>query len=178
MDSYRSGDRYGPRHDLGLLAMFLLPLVLIGGIVAVVTAGTLWEPPDIGGIFGSDRPASSMFGNSQSGVAVAGTPTPDSQGVAAGPTVEPTAPPATATPEPTPTVASAQAYVIGNTGGDGAWLRRTPRINDYLIAWPDNTLMVTAGPDVEAEGRLWRHVTDPRGNRGYIPAEWLIPVEP
>ena len=57
-----------------------------------------------------------------------------------------------------------------------AWLRRTPRINDYLIALVDGTPLEVVGPDVEAEGRAWKNVRDPQGNQGFVPAEWVVPV--
>jgi hypothetical protein len=184
MDPYRHGtsDRYGAKHDLSLLAAFLLPLLLFGAILAALTVDTLWTPPDLPSMFAGEKPVSSMFRNNGNGTGPAGAgggvavPTATTEATA-------TPEPATPTPEPEATPTSAPViqqpdhYVVGNTGGVGVWLRRTPRMNDYLITWPDNTRMQTIGPDVEAEGRVWRNVMDPRGNRGFVPAEWLIAVE-
>lgn len=108
------------------------------------------------------------------------TPTPTPQpSVTATPPPQPS-PSITVTPQATPSGTPsppAGAYVVGNTGGDGgAWLRASPRLDDRLRILVDGTRVETAGPDVQAEGRLWRHVRDPQGNVGYIPAEWLIPV--
>jgi hypothetical protein len=83
----------------------------------------------------------------------------------------------TAQPALEPTEAQASAYIIANTGGAGAYLRRTPRLEDHLRSWIDGTRMEVIGQEVEAEGQLWRHVRDPRGNEGYMPAEFLAPTD-
>ncbi len=79
---------------------------------------------------------------------------------------------------PTATFSSAsetqeRTYVIGNTGGDGVYIRRTTDMADRIKAWPDGTEMVVIGPDVTAEGILWRNVRDPDGNEGFVPARYL-----
>lgn len=61
---------------------------------------------------------------------------------------------------------------VGNTGGIGVFLRRTPQAADRLKAYPDNTRLVVIGPDVGAEGRTWRHVRTPDGVEGYVPAQY------
>ncbi|MCL4458687.1 MAG: SH3 domain-containing protein [Chloroflexi bacterium] len=97
------------------------------------------------------------------------------------PTITPTSlpmaflPTATPTASPTPTI---KLYKVGNTSGEGVYLRRTPNPQDRLVAWADNTLMEAAGEDVQVGEVLWRKVKDPRGNIGYIPARYLIPVTP
>ena len=100
------------------------------------------------------------------------------------PTATPTIPPATATATeapatvtptqapPTPTVAA--KWIVGDTGGDGVFIRRTADMDDKIKAWPDGTEMVVIGPDVTAEGRLWRNVEDPDGNAGFVPADYLL----
>jgi hypothetical protein len=64
--------------------------------------------------------------------------------------------------------------VVGNTGGDGVWLRRSPAMADRLRTWPDKTPMQVVGEDKQAEGRTWKNVQDPAGNTGWIPAEYLV----
>ena len=103
------------------------------------------------------------------------------------PTSTPPRPPATATATkvpptasptqapPTPTVVA--KWIIGETGGDGVYIRRTPDMDDRIKAWPDGTEMVGAGPDVTEEDRVWRNVQDPDGNVGFVPAEYLLAAE-
>ena len=69
-------------------------------------------------------------------------------------------------------VTTADVVYIGNTGGIGVFLRRTPQAADRLKAYPDNTRLVVIGPDVGAEGRPWRHVRAPDGVEGYVPAQY------
>ena len=47
-----------------------------------------------------------------------------------------------------------------------------PRLRIGLKAYPDNTRLVVIGPDVGAEGRIWRHVRAPDGVEGYVPAQY------
>jgi hypothetical protein len=89
------------------------------------------------------------------------------------------APRGTATPvaSPTPAVISASVpsfLLVGNTGGDGVWLRGSPSMADRVRAWVDSTEMLVVGPEYEAEGRVWYNVKDPAGNVGWIPAEYLL----
>ena len=72
---------------------------------------------------------------------------------------------------PAPVTTDDVVYV-GNTGGLGVFLRRTPQATDRLKAYPDNTRLVVIGPDVGAEGRTWRHVRAPDGVEGYVPAQY------
>ena len=78
---------------------------------------------------------------------------------------------APATTPATP-VTTADVVYVGNTGGIGVFLRRTPQATDRLKAYPDNTRLVVIGPDVGAEGRTWRHVRAPDGVEGYVPAQY------
>ncbi len=93
------------------------------------------------------------------------------------PAFTPKAAPATAVRKPTPTV-KAGPLVVGNTGGDGVWLRRSPDMEDRVRTWPDNSPMQVIGADREVDGRLWKNVEDPAGNVGWIPAEYLVNPEP
>ena len=73
---------------------------------------------------------------------------------------------------PVTPVTTADVVYVGNTGGLGVFLRRTPQAADRLKAYPDNTRLVVIGPDVGAEGRTWRHVRTPDGVEGYVPAQY------
>jgi hypothetical protein len=66
--------------------------------------------------------------------------------------------------------------VVGNTNGDGVALRRTPKLDDRLVAWQDGSVMEVIGPDATGDGLTWRNVRDPKGNTGYIPAQYLVPL--
>lgn len=80
----------------------------------------------------------------------------------------------TPTPQPSPTPVPPPVFVrIANTGGDGVFLRRTPRSSDKLVAWMDGTVLQIVGEDREAEGTVWRHVKDPKGNIGWVPSQYL-----
>ena len=67
---------------------------------------------------------------------------------------------------------TADVVYVGNTGGIGVFLRRTPLAADRVKAYPDNTRLAVISPDVEAEGRIWRHVRAPDGVEGYVPAQY------
>ena len=74
--------------------------------------------------------------------------------------------------EPSPT-ATSSTLVVGNTGGDGAFIRRTPG-GDTIRAWPDGAEMVVVGEDGQAEGGTWKNVRDPDGNEGWVATEYLV----
>ena len=83
--------------------------------------------------------------------------------------------PPTATPTEVPPTRTVTAnWTVGNTGGEGVYIRRTADMDDRIKAWPDGTEMVVVGPDVTAEDILWKNVRDPDGNAGFVPAEYLI----
>ena len=83
--------------------------------------------------------------------------------------------PPTATPTEVPPTRTVTAnWTIGNTGGEGVYIRRTADMDDRIKAWPDGIEMVVVGPDVTAEDILWKNVRDPDGNAGFVPAEYLI----
>ncbi len=80
----------------------------------------------------------------------------------------------TPTPGPQPTPTFTPSFVrIANTGGDGVYIRRTPRSADKLAPWMDGTVLEVVGPDREAEGIVWRNVKDPKGNVGWIPTQYI-----
>jgi hypothetical protein len=64
---------------------------------------------------------------------------------------------------------------IANTGGEGAYIRRTTNMDDRLRPWPDNTRLQVIGPDAATNGTQWKNVQDPAGNQGWIPAQFTRP---
>lgn len=82
-------------------------------------------------------------------------------------------PAATATPAATPTPAR-EIRKVGNTGGIGVYLRRTPSVNDRIRAWLDGSEMTLLGEETDAAGFHWIKVRDPAGNEGWIPQQYLV----
>lgn len=104
------------------------------------------------------------------------TPTPTQERIAtytATPIVE-TRLESTVALTPTPTQNSSKYWRVGNTDGDGVYIRKSPDNQDRIKAWPDGALMVRVGPDVIVDGRTWKNVYDPDYNEGFIPAEYLV----
>ena len=66
------------------------------------------------------------------------------------------------------------ALKVGNTDGEGVYIRRTPRMDDRIRPWRDGTPMVVIGPVVVGDGQTWNHVRAPDGTEGYIPAQYLV----
>ena len=81
-------------------------------------------------------------------------------------------PDATSTPVP----AAPRLMVVGNTDGQGVFLRKTPQLNDKVRAWVDGTKMQVTGGRVESDGVSWLKVTAPDGTEGYIPEQYLVPA--
>jgi hypothetical protein len=65
-------------------------------------------------------------------------------------------------------------FIVGNTDGDGVYLRRTPSMADRDTAYVDGTKLIAIGDDVTAEGELWHHVSTPDGKQGYVPAKYTV----
>ncbi|MHB1007191.1 MAG: hypothetical protein ACYC3S_16345, partial [Chloroflexota bacterium] len=99
-------------------------------------------------------------------------------------TPTPTPPPTVtvvASPTPVPTAtstttATGATVLVGNTGGDGVWIRKTLTASDRIRSWVDGTKMTVVGADQTAEGRVWKNVKDPAGNVGWVPTQYLIPA--
>jgi hypothetical protein len=73
----------------------------------------------------------------------------------------------TSTPEP---AASGNSVYVGNTDGEGVFLRKTPVMADRLNAYADGTQLTIIGDDVDGDGQHWHHVRAPDGTEGYVPA--------
>lgn len=50
----------------------------------------------------------------------------------------------------------------------------TPRIADRVEVWPDGTKLEVIGPDAEGDGHRWKQVRDPKGQVGYVSAEYVV----
>lgn len=69
-----------------------------------------------------------------------------------------------------------RSFVVANTGGEGVYLRRTPRLADRDTAYPEGTRLTAIGPDVNGDGQRWLHVRTPDGKTGYVPAQYTSEV--
>lgn len=76
----------------------------------------------------------------------------------------------------TPVPMAPRLMVVGNTDGQGVFLRKTPQMNDKLRAWVDGTKMQVTGTAVESDGVQWLKVRAPDGTEGYIPQQYLVPA--
>lgn len=86
-----------------------------------------------------------------------------------------TAPPTPAAPSSPPEdVVVPKRMLVGNTGKMGVYIRRTPHMDDKIVAWPDHTVMQATGKTAWSEERSWVQVVDPAGNRGWVPAQYLL----
>jgi len=74
---------------------------------------------------------------------------------------------------PTPAAIANQTGYIANTGGDGVYLRHTPKLSDTWVAWPDNTKLTILGAEANGDGTHWVQVRDPRGDVGWVPAQYI-----
>lgn len=101
------------------------------------------------------------------------TATPPAQSTATGGSAAAAQAPSTPTPTPTPTPAR-EIRKVGNTGGIGVYLRRTPSVSDRIRAWLDGSEMTLLGEEVDAAGFRWIKVRDPAGNDGWIPQQYLV----
>src|SRR5947209_5408781 len=89
------------------------------------------------------------------------------------------APTATLRPPPTPTeVTPPQVVWVTNTDGQGGYLRNTPTAQSRSRAYPDGTQLVVVGPDVDGDGRTWRHVRATDGLEGYVPVTYTANTRP
>jgi hypothetical protein len=82
--------------------------------------------------------------------------------------------PAAPTTSPVPSATANATAKVGNTGGDGVYLRHTPNLNDKWVAWPDNTPLTLTGAQANADGVQWVQVRDPRGDVGWIPTQFVV----
>ena len=94
--------------------------------------------------------------------------------------VVPSPSPSTPPPRPTATTvaASANTVWVGNTDGQGVFVRKTPVMTDRVQAYPDGTPLTVVGPDVDGDGQHWKHVKTPDGLEGYVPSIYTVDAQP
>jgi serine/threonine-protein kinase len=63
--------------------------------------------------------------------------------------------------------------VVANTGGSGVYVRRTAEGGERVRAWPDTTRFQLRGEERDVNGQKWVAVTDPAGNQGWVPAQYV-----
>jgi hypothetical protein len=182
--------------------VFLVVLLLLFAVAYVLFSGTAWIFAPVESITGGSsfsaiqslnaartpvKPPSTFVAPTAvpplAGVLIQPTPTPTVPG-AQPPSATPSAattPPAGApppvappqTPAP-PTPGPQTSARVGNTGGDGVYLRHTPRKSDTWIAWRDNTPLVLTGATATGDGLEWVQVRDPNNNVGWVPAQFVV----
>ncbi len=79
-----------------------------------------------------------------------------------------------------PLVAQEQeALVVSGTDGLGAELHVEPNAASEVVAvLPEGVLVYVIGPDVWADGAIWRNVQDADGNGGYVDNQLLASPQP
>ncbi len=84
-----------------------------------------------------------------------------------------------AAPPSSPTPVGSSWFIVGNTEGQGVYVRRTTRLEDKLgAAYPDGARFQEIGPTAVGDGRTWRHVRADDGREGFVPSEYLIVAGP
>jgi len=67
---------------------------------------------------------------------------------------------------------------VGNTDGEGVYLRKTPVMADRIKAYPDKTVLVIIDADTDGDGQRWHKVRAPDGVEGYVPVQYTVTTEP
>ena len=91
------------------------------------------------------------------------------------------APSPTSPARPTATIAVAapsDTVWVGNTDGEGVYVRQTPAMADRVRAYPDGTALTVVGDDVDGDGQHWKRVKTPDGLEGYVPAMYTVDTPP
>jgi hypothetical protein len=47
-------------------------------------------------------------------------------------------------------------------------------LTDKWAAWADNTQLTLLGAEADGDGQHWVQVRDPRGNVGWVPAQFIV----
>jgi hypothetical protein len=74
--------------------------------------------------------------------------------------------------------ASATTVWVGNTDGEGVFVRNTPVMADRAKAYPDGTPLTIVGDDIDGDGQTWKHVKTPDGLEGYVPSIYTVDSPP
>lgn len=145
-----------------VLTFVLMLTVAIGGSLLgyrLITGRDLIGPSDLGftsppGVAAELSAATPTLG-----------PTPEPT-----PTLRPTSTPPAATPIPR----AAEIMLVGNTDGQGVFMRKTPIMSDRLKVYPERTRMEVLEKNIEGDGRKWMRVRAPDGAEGFIPESYLV----
>jgi len=115
-------------------------------------------------------------------------PSPAPAGVPAATTVpapSPTRAQAAATASPVPSKptdtavpATATTVWVGNTDGEGVYVRKTPVMADRVRPYADGTPLTIVGDDVDGDGQHWKHIKTPDGLEGYVPSIYTVESPP
>ncbi|HEY3060942.1 MAG TPA: hypothetical protein VGL99_18420 [Chloroflexota bacterium] len=87
-------------------------------------------------------------------------------------------PSAVAKPTATTSATALERVWVGNTDGEGVYLRKTPVMADRIKAYPDRTPLTIVDVDVDGDGQQWHHVKAPDGVEGYVPVQYTVTTEP
>jgi hypothetical protein len=195
MGMSRFPDPYQSRGDVSHATVFLVVILLLVVVGLILFFGNAWVFAPIGttNLGNASNLTSATNAKRTTGgpppTFVAPTPPPPLAGVliqptpaatASHPTATPAATPTATTPSPAVTVTPKNAQgtplpvaIVANTGGDGVYLRHTPRLNDRWVAWRDNTHLVLLGNEADGDGQHWLQVRDPGNNVGWVPAQFV-----
>jgi len=182
----RFPDPYQSRGDVSHATVFLIVLMLIIAIASILYFGNAWvfSPIDVPTTLSMSAAGTVRSPANQSPGApptfTAPTPAPPLAGVPYQPQPSATAtgsaptPARAAQPAPTPPMATPLLTTyVANTGGDGVYLRHTPHLADRWIAWPDNAPLIFLGNEADGDGQHWLQVRDPKGDVGWVPAQFV-----
>ena len=143
--------------------------VRVMGICAIATVLSA-----CGVLGGGGAAATPTTGAPPTGVPSTSAPSPAAK-PAASPTASPPAARPTATAEPT---AAADTVWVGNTDGEGVYVRKTPVMADRAKPYADGTPLTIVGDDVDGDGQHWKHIKTPDGLEGYVPSIYTVESPP
>ena len=127
------------------------------------------------GVLGGSPPATTPPSPGPTGAPATSAPSPAARAVAS-PTTPPPAPKPTATTEAP--AASADTVWVGNTDGQGVYVRKTPVMADRAKPYADGTALTIVGDDVDGDGQHWKHIKTPDGLEGYVPSIYTVSTQP
>src|SRR5207253_880323 len=78
----------------------------------------------------------------------------------------------------TPEATRSETVYVGNTDGEGVYVRRTPAMADRARAYVEGTPLTIIGDDVDGDGQHWKHVRMPDGLEGYVPSMYTTDAAP
>ena len=128
------------------------------------------------GLGGAAAPTPAPTTAATTGAAAAASPAATKPAAAAA-SPSPAAKPA-ATTGSAAAAAALEKVWVGNTDGEGVFVRKTPVMADRVRAYPDKTALTIVGEDVDGDGQKWHHVRTPDGVDGYVPVQYTVTTEP